>query len=382
MQAPQELQDQSVSAPITSPISAGPAVPGLSAARAAWARRSRIRSRGAERRAAGGGGAGLVAAAALGAGIEVEQILPRELRDVADPDLGRGVVRVVRGGGPGEAAQGVRVAGRQRAEHGDQVLRLGPGDRGNEGQCSDAVDPPIGPSHRGGGRLVHAEPQHDLGESPADRRPYPPGRLFLGEPHPLLEEAGEADQQQRPQEERVVAQPGAGARPQRGLAAIVPPVSELRGPDLPAPPHHVDDARDQSETGEVGDQAEDEIEGAVPEGEAKERLGDVVLDRDDAGRGEQQEEAVHDRRVGVTRRAVPSADGPLGDHVGEHAPEPAPWVDRNRAPARAGIAPDMPGDSGRAHRHGGTRHDEEEGVAEGGDLPEELASLHAINRQA
>ena len=47
MQAPQERQDQSVSASITSPMSDSPASsPGRKALRAAWVRRSRIRSRG------------------------------------------------------------------------------------------------------------------------------------------------------------------------------------------------------------------------------------------------------------------------------------------------------------------------------------------------
>ena len=204
--------------------------------------------------------------------------------------------------------------------------------------------------------------------------------MIHGKPHPFLEEAGHPDQEQRPEEQRVVAQPSARARPLLALAAVLPPVDEFRRPHLPAAPHHVENADDKPETGEVGDQAEGEIEGAMPEGEAEEGFRDVVLDRDDAGRGEQQEEAVHDRRVSVACGAVAPAHGPLGEDVEHHSPEAAPQMDRDRAPASTGVAEDVPGDTGRAHGHRTTRHHEEERVAEGGDLPEELAGLHRLTR--
>ena len=110
----------------------------------------------AERRATGGGWAGLVAAAALGAGVEVQQIFPRELTDAADPDVGLCVLRRGRDGKPGQAAEGEGVAGRQRTQHRDQMLRLGPGNRRDEGQCRDTVNPPVGPAHGSSPRLVHA----------------------------------------------------------------------------------------------------------------------------------------------------------------------------------------------------------------------------------
>ena len=336
----------------------------------------------AERCAAGGGRAGLVAASALGAGVEVEQVLPRELGDAAEADLRLGVVSDGSAGrcGLGQAAQGEGVAGRQRAEHGEDVLRLGPGDARNEGQGCDAMDPPVGASYRGGSGLVHAEAEEDLGEHPADRRPRPPGRLIHGEPHGLLQEAGHPDQQQRPEKQRVVPLPGTGARARLRLAAILPAVGELRGPDLPSAPHHVDDADDQPEAGEIGDQAEGEVEVAVPEGEAEEGLRDVVLDRDDAGGGQQQEEAVEDRGVGMTGGAVAPVHGALREDVEHHAPEAAPRVDRDRAAPRAGVAVDVPDDAGEGDCHRRARHHEEEGVAEGAYLPEELAGFHRLTR--
>ena len=142
----------------------------------------------AERCAAGSGRTGLVAAAALGAGVEIEQVLPRELGDAAEAHFRLGVVSDGPAGrrGLGQAAQGEGVAGGQRAEHGEDVLGLGPGNARDEGQGGDAVDPPVGTSYRSGSGLVHAEPEEDLGEHPADGRPRPPGRLVHGEPHGLL----------------------------------------------------------------------------------------------------------------------------------------------------------------------------------------------------
>ena len=242
------------------------------------------------------------------------------------------------------------------------------------------MDPPVGPAHGGSGRLVHAEPEEDLGENPAYRRPRPPRRPVHSEPHALLQEAGQPDQEQRPEEQRVVPLPGAGVRPGLRFAAIVPPVGELRRPDPPAPPHHVDDADHKPEAGEIGDQAEGEIEVAVPEGEAEEGLRDVVLDRDDAGGGQQQEEAVHDRRVRMARGSVAPVHGPLREDVEHHAPETAPRMDRDRTAPRAGVAIYVPGNTGCSHGHRQPRHHEEEGVAEGGDLPEELASFQPLTR--
>ena len=118
----------------------------------------------------------------------------------------------------------------------------------------------------------------------------------------------------------------------------------------------------------------------MPEGEAEEGLRDVVLDRDDAGGGQQQEEAVHDRRVGVAGAAVAPMHGPLREDVEHHAPEAAPGVDRDRTPAGAGVTVDVPSDAGRSHCHRQPRHHEEEGVAEGGDLPEKLAGFHSLTR--
>ena len=78
--------------------------------------------------------------------------------------------------------------------------------------------------------------------------------------------------------------------------------------------------------------------------------------------------------------AVAPVHGPLREDVEHHAPEAAPGVDRDRAAARAGVAVDVPSDAGRSHRHRQPRHHEEERVAEGGDLPEELAGLHSLTR--
>ena len=336
----------------------------------------------AERCAAGGGRASLVATAALGAGVQVEQVLPRELGDAAEPHFRLGVVCDGPAGrrGLGQAAQGESVAGGQRAEHGEDVLRLGPGNARDEGQGCDAVDPPVGAAYRSGGGLVHAESQEDLGEHPADRRPRPPWRSVHGEPHGLLQEAGHPDQQQRPEKQRVVPLPGAGARARLRLAAILPPVGELRGPDLPAAPHHVDDAHDQPEAGEIGDQAEGEVEVAVPEGEAEERLRNVVLDGDDAGRREQQEEAVEDGGVGMAGGAVAPVHGSLREDVEQHAPEAAPRMDRNRTAPSAGVAVDVPDDAGEGDCHRRARHHEEKRVAEGAYLPEELAGFHRFTR--
>ena len=227
-----------------------------------------------ERRTGVGGRADFVATAALGTRIEIEEIFPGELVDSPDPDpdpdrgLGLGLLagtftRLWK------AAQGLPVAAGERTENRDQVLGLGPGDRGDEGERGDPVNPPVGSPDRGRRRIVHSEAEHDLGEGPADRRPRPPRRLILRKAYAFLQETGQPDQEQGPEEQGILDPPGAPARPQGGLAAIVPPIGELRGPRMPAAPHHVGDPGDEPEAGKIGDEAEDEIERAVPEREAE-----------------------------------------------------------------------------------------------------------------
>ena len=91
---------------------------------------------GRQRRAHGARGAGFVAAAALGAGVEIQQLLPIEIGDLGGPDL------CLRLGDARQPLRRQRVAHHQRGRRREDVLDLGEGDQRDEHQRDQSVKPP------------------------------------------------------------------------------------------------------------------------------------------------------------------------------------------------------------------------------------------------
>ena len=123
-----------------------------------------------QRRADRAGRAGFVTAAALGAGIEVQQLLPVEVGDLGDARLG------LRLGNARQALRRQRIAHHQRGRGREYVLHLGKRDQRDEARAragretttgrAAAAPPP---------RALEPERTHALGDRCADRGP--PARI-------------------------------------------------------------------------------------------------------------------------------------------------------------------------------------------------------------
>ena len=277
---------------------------------------------GAQRSPDGGRGAGFVALAATDAGVEVEGVLPRELLDRRHADM-PGLFVHAR-----QPAQGLGITDHERTQRGDHVLGLVPGNRRDERQREHAVDPPVRAPHRRRAFGVHAQPLEHPREAQAHGRPGLPRRLVHRQTHRLLDEAGHRDEQQDADEQPVLAPPPSRGRAQLRFAPVGAPVLELRQAEARAAPDHEDEPRDQRHPGDVHHEAEDEIEAPLPEGEAKQRFGDLVLEGDDRGADEQQDEAVEDLGVPVPREAVAAEGRPLREHLADHPADSGPDIDR------------------------------------------------------
>ena len=274
-----------------------------------------------ERLPGDGGGADLGAATAADAGVELEELLPGEVLDLADAeDL---LLLDVLDGGEAAGGVGAQEEGVDGRE--DHVVEAREDEQAEPAEGEPDVAPPrpgVGAEHV---RLRDVEEPPELGEAPRDERPARPAglRLELG---PVLEheavELGAVDTERLDEEAGDEDQAEAG---DDGvvLDALVP-ADAMEVVEVAAVEGHADaDEADQAE--EVAVEGEEQVVAPVEEVERG-----VVVDRDLGGdegehdnRGEDAE--VHDPRVAVAvdlflanaeQQGVAGARGDLAQDAG------------------------------------------------------------------
>ena len=256
---------------------------------------------------------------------------------------------------------------------GHHVHRLRERDRRDERQRRDAVHPPVTEVSRRGGLAVDPDCDQPLPDDPPDRRPLLERRIGLGDPQRLEEEPCHSQEQQGADEDPV-ADLVVPARIAARDAVDTGVVETLR---LAGALHTQDHEADDEEGAEdVEEQRVAEIERPLPEVPPEDRLGEVVLEREDPRADEEHDEAVEDHRVCKPGDAVPALDPGVGEHdpggpactvqrpVGREAAPPSPVLDHE------------PADAPREDR----RRDDDQRVPErdlpGGQAGEGLARLH------
>src|SRR5581483_4804567 len=107
-----------------------------------------------------------------------------------------------------------------------------------------------------------------------------------------------------------------------------------------------------------------EIEPAVPEVEAEERLGEVLLEREDRRPGEEDEEAVEDQRVPEARERVAPLDPPVREDDRGRPHQPSGEIAERDVRSTSAVAEHEPGGAPEEDR----RRDDDEHIPED-DLP-------------
>ena len=140
-----------------------------------------------------------MALAALGAGIEVHEVLPREVVDEPVADLlGLGVRRERR-----ELLAGGLVSKGDRGRPGQHVHGLRERDRGDEGERGDPMHPPLREMRALGRVSGQPEAPEALAGGPAEWRPDLEARTELGDPEGFEEEAGQGEEEEDSEEKPV-----------------------------------------------------------------------------------------------------------------------------------------------------------------------------------
>ena len=284
-----------------------------------------------------------MAAAAFGAGIDIDQIfvgkvgqqrktdpLAIDIRD-RHPPLGLGIAR------------------HQRGHGGEDVLDLGVGRQRDEEKRKHSVEPPQ--PHAQPGRAIGAKAQalHQPGNRGAHRREpaiVPDHRIALkpDQPRRLEQEAGGGDRDQRPEKGPVLAPVERAVVVRVAGRTVGAGIVKPRQRQPLAPIHHVKKPGDHRRARHVHDDREDQVEPAMPEFQPGQRPEDVMVQRDDAGADEQQREAIEDPGMFPARRLGPPLDGPVAehraDHLSEARPEGRPGARTDAAQIFADLRPD------------------------------------------
>jgi len=191
-----------------------------------------------------------VAAAAFGAGVEVQKIFVREVGEFGKADF---VLIDIR---RRQATLGVRIDRHQRAHGGEDVLHLGVWNEADEGEREKTMGPPEPHAETRTAFGADADPLQDRGGHGADRRPPPviPDRRFAlqpDQPGSLQQKAGRGDQDKGPQERPVLAAIGRAIVVGLVERAIGAAVIQFRKRQPLAPVHHIKKASDQPGAGNV-----------------------------------------------------------------------------------------------------------------------------------
>ncbi len=212
-----------------------------------------------------------------------------------------------------------------------------------------------------GGCAVDPDRDQSLADEPAERRPLLERRIGFGDPQGLEQEAGDAEEEKRADEDPVADLVTPALVP---AGDAVDPVVVEPG-RLAAALHRQDhETDDEQSTEDVEEQRVAEVEGSMPEVPAEHGLREVVLEREDPGPDEEHDEAVEDHRVREPGNSVTALDprvrqhdprrtgGPVQRPVGREAPPPAtvlagesddaPREDRRRDDDQCIPEPDLP----------------------------------------
>ena len=188
-----------------------------------------------------------------------------------------------------------------------------------------------------------------------------------GDPVCLDDEAGDSQEEERSEEHPVPDDVGGGRRHRaRRRAGVV----VARGSSEALGGHH-DQADDQGEAEQIGEQRVPEVEAVAPELEVEERLQDVVVEHEDAGGEDEDEEAVREQEVAEAGQLV----------RGRWCGGPGLPVRRHSSPAvvEPGLAPPLAvlaGETPRAVEED-AEHDRDEGVEK---TTSQAASVSKVSR--
>ncbi len=190
------------------------------------------------------------------------------------------------------------------------------------------MEPPQPEAQRTGSSSAQGQRPQALGNDcahrgPPARVPHVRPRLQPHQPRRLEQVAREADDQQDPQKCPVFAPVLRPVEIRIAGRAVRPRVVELRRLEPAASIHHVGEAADERDPGEIENQREDQIELAVPEANSEQRLEDVVFQSDRRGAEKQQQEAVEDQPMRTACRRIAALDGAVVEHRRDHVGEPS-----------------------------------------------------------
>src|SRR6266849_3490348 len=259
-----------------------------------------------------------MALAALRAGVELDEVARREVEDRSVAHLVRLCVRRNRC----QLSAGPLVARRDARRAREQVHRLRERNGGDEAEGCDAVHPPLHEVRVGGRVAGHTEPTESLSDGPTERRPdFERGVRFRNTER--LEQESRQGEEEEDAEERPVAD-----HVQTTAVLVFGPVrAPVAQPERFLDPALVGHDRQPDDQGGAEDIEKERVHlvELVPEEiPAQDRLCEVVLEAEDRGPDEEDEEAVEDQEVPRARHGVTPIDPRMredDDRCAAQAPE-------------------------------------------------------------
>ena len=209
-----------------------------------------------------------MATPALGTGIETEQLLPVQIRDV----LVTGALLLLRYAW--QALRRERVPEQQRRAGREDVLDLGGRDQRDEAESKYTVEPPQDSAQHSGARDRQPGGAHEHGEGGANRRPPAQvpdhrARLEPDQARAFEHKARDRDQQQCPQGHPVFDPIGTAVEISIAWDAIRARIVQLWRFEPASAVHHVEEAGGQHDARDVQNEREPEIEVPIPEAHAQ-----------------------------------------------------------------------------------------------------------------
>ena len=229
-------------------------------------------------------------------------------------DEGIADVRGLRAGGDRrEAVARPVVLDRHPRRAGEHVDSLREGDRRDPEERDDAVHPPVDGARVRGRPVLEAEGTECVPDRVAHGCPHLEARVVRGDAKRLEQEPGEREEEEAAEEDPI-AEPVAARLVSERLGRLDgPPVAEAKRPQDPALDREVGKPDDEGGAEDVEEERVDLVEPPVPEVEAQDRLGEVVLKGEDGRAREEHHEAVEDEEVADACEWVAPFDPRVGD---------------------------------------------------------------------
>jgi hypothetical protein len=183
------------------------------------------------------------------------------------------------------------------------------------------VYPPIDRARVCRGAVLEADGTEGVPDRVAHWRPHLEARIVRGDPKRLEQEPGERKEEEAGEEDPVTEPVTPRLVTQRLGGLDGPPVAQPERPQDPAldrevgKPDHEDGAED------VEEERVDLVEPPVPEVEAQDRLGEVVLEGENRRSREEHHEAVEDEEMADAGQWVAPFDPRVGAHDLGHPDE-------------------------------------------------------------